>query len=145
MALNPAQKTHLYVTLLEFEETLRLALDLLDNPESSGILYSKKLDVTPDDREEIVEIIHSALREIQHISKMYDLPAKDKKLNNLLVAKMSISWANLIDTQSSGLRKYGKLDNEIAENLDPIISSLSTLALRMSSKFSNSEEETVID
>jgi hypothetical protein len=141
MSLNPYQINHLLVTLTEFEETLRLALDMMEKPESKGILFLKKLEIEPKERQEIRELIQNSLVEIQKLSQAYNLLPRSRKANNLLVAKMSVSWANLIDTQSSGLKNYGKLEDDIAENLDPIITRLSVYALRLSTLFSKSNDD----
>jgi hypothetical protein len=71
--LNPYQKNSLRITLRMFEENLRNALEWLDGREEDGILYSRKLILSPTGREQARQYIKVALGVIEKLSFQFDL------------------------------------------------------------------------
>ena len=53
----------------------------------------------------------------------------------LIRGEFSVSWANLIDTQSRKLKRYGDVNPEAKNVLDPAIQKLAQLAMELASIF----------
>jgi hypothetical protein len=53
----------------------------------------------------------------------------------MIMAQMSASWADLVDSQSSRLMGYGQLDRQAAALIDPAVNRLAQLAAELGEFF----------
>jgi hypothetical protein len=130
--LNPYQKNSLRITLRMFEENLRNALEWLDGREEDGFLYSRKLILSSDGREQAREYIEVALGVIEKLSLQFDLRKESNDAASMLGGELDIGWANLLDTRAKKLGRYGKVHPELLSVLDSDIQKLAEIAQQLS-------------
>jgi hypothetical protein len=131
--LNTAQHTALAVVLCYFEQSLRQAEMWLQGQQTVGVLYQSSLQLSAERRAAMSARIAEALEGITHLAERFDLRPVDEPLANGIAAEMSVNWANLIDTRSDKLGRYGPTDPRLRELLDPEIGHLAQLALSIAS------------
>ena len=138
--LNTAQHTSLAVVLRYFEQDLRQAEMWLQGQHTVGVLYQTSLRLSAERRAAMSARIAEALEGITRLAERFDLRSVDEPLENKIAAEMSISWANLIDTRSAKLGRYGSVDPRLQELLDPEIEHLAQLAFSIASLVKEPEE-----
>jgi hypothetical protein len=139
--LNPSQKNSLRVSLFLFEENLRKAQEWLNGREENGILYSRKLTLPEEKKEQAGQIITTALNLIKKLSEMFELETTYESAEYMLRGDLTLNWESLADTQARKLRRYGKVHPELASILDPDIQNLAGIALELSSILGESQQE----
>jgi len=138
--LNRYQKNSLRIALLGFEENLRRVLEWLDGYEEDGILSRRKLLNLPEEnRKQARQEIKAALDLIKNLSQKFDLHKESSDVAAMLRGDLTISWANLLDTRANKLGRYGKVNPELASNLDSDIQNLAGIALRLSALLGESK------
>jgi hypothetical protein len=130
--LNPYQKNSLRITLRMFEENLHNALEWLDGREEDGILYSRKLILSPSGREQARQYIKVALGIIKNLSHKFDLRKESSDAASMLRGELDVGWANLLDTRAKKLGRYGKVHPELGNILDSDIQKLAEIAQQIS-------------
>lgn len=130
--LNPYQKNSLRITLRMFEENLRNALEWLDGREEDGILYSRKLILSPDGREQARQYIKFALGVIEKLSHQFGLRKESSDAASMLRGELDVGWANLLDTRAKKLGRFGKVHPELLSVLDSDIQKLAEIAQQLS-------------
>lgn len=138
--LNPAQAISLFTVLKMFEENLRQINFWLDGAEINGILYHSKLHLPADKATLAKEIVAHALNLIEMLAKEIKLEPIEEDPARQIIGQMSVSWANLVDTRSRKLKRYGEVNSGVAEALDPHIDRLARLALNLASIFESKED-----
>jgi len=139
--LNTSQHTSLAVVLRYFERSLRQAEMWLQGEESAGVLYRSSLRLSPERRAAALAHIPEALEGITRLAERFELPAVAESLASRIAAEMSVNWANLVDTRSAKLRRYGPVDPELYEVLDSEIEHLAQLAFLIASLVREGSEE----
>ena len=134
-SLNPSQRTSIRTTLRAFEKSLRDAGSWLNGVEEDGILYAAKVRLPVESRQEVAREIAAVLERIGNLSASLDLEKTDDNPLRRVRSELVISWANLLDTRSTKLRRYGTVPAQIAEQLDPAIRDLADAALHLSQVF----------
>ena len=129
--LNFAQRNSLTLGLRAFEGHLRQADAWLLGQEEHGILYRRSLDLPPERRAAARAQIAAALTQIAVLAERFDLPVTEDDLGATFASQMSVDWANLCDTRSSKLRRYGEVDPRLPELLDADVDALAQLALAL--------------
>ena len=133
--LNPQQRSSLHTTLLSFEKKLREAQSWLDGNEKEGILYKAKLKISEEHRRQGAREITQALDQIRSLSRSFELEKKEEDPLSLIRSEMVISWANLLDSRSAKLGRYGDIAAGLVEKLDPALRNLAETALYLSEIF----------
>ena len=129
--LNDYQFNSLVVTLRSFEEHLRQAQEWLDGREESGILYQRHLRLSPQQQDAAREEIAKAFQLITDLVNNFGLQPVEENPLDLIRGNLSVSWANLIDTRSTGLGRYGDIDPGLIDVLDPSIERLAQAAIAL--------------
>jgi hypothetical protein len=129
--LNPAQRSSLTVVLRAFEMHLRQIDVWLQGREERGILYRRSLNLPPALRAVAREQITEALAQIAVLVERFGLTATEDDLGPAIASLMSVDWANLCDTRSEKLRRYGEVDPCLADLLDADLDRLAQLALSL--------------
>ncbi len=96
--LNPYQLRAVTITLRMFEEALFYTQGWLQGAEANGILYRRKLTLSPEGKLSAQERINAALEQIAALAREIGLEANVDSPANLIRSKMSVSWADLLDT-----------------------------------------------
>jgi len=133
--LNSSQRTSLFVTLRDFEKSLRRVESLMDSTEANGILFRPRLSISAEKRAQAHQKISAALDQIHEMSHLFALDTEDQDAARLIPSEMSVYWANLLDSRSGKLKRYGKVHPQLAENLDAYTLSLSNIALSLATLF----------
>jgi len=136
MVLNPNQQNYLHASLQTFEKALRLADQLLAAQGSvRGILYYQKSNLDAEMRQSARNKISLALQELEILVNQLGLEAKEENSDQMIMAQMSASWADLVDSQSGRLKGYGDLDRQTAAMIDPALNRLARLAAELGEFF----------
>jgi hypothetical protein len=133
--LNAAQRNSLTIGLRSFEADLRRADAWLQGEGERGILYRRSLDLPPEGRAVARAQIAAALARIATLAEWFDLAVTEDNLGATIAAQMSVDWANLCDTRSDKLRRYGEVDPRLAEVLDADVEALAQLALSLAALY----------
>jgi len=133
--LNSSQRTSLFVTLRDFEKSLRRVESLMDSTEANGILFRPRLSISAEKRAQAHQKISAALDQIQELSRLFAFDTEEQDIARLIRSEMSSHWANLLDSRSRKLKRYGNVYPQLAENLDAYILSLSKIALSLATLF----------
>ncbi len=140
--LNTAQRSSLTVGLRAFEMHLRQADAWLQGEEERGILYRRSINRPPDQRAAARKQIAAALAQIAALVERFGLAATEDDLGTTITSQMSVDWANLCDTRSDKLRRYGEVDPRLPDLLDADIDRLALLALSLAALSRNDQEKT---
>jgi hypothetical protein len=135
MALNPNQQNYLYATLSAFEKSLRLADRLLAEGDERGILYYQKSYLDAGLRQSARHKISLALQELANLANQLGLQPREENSDQMIMAQMGASWADLVDSQSSRLKGYGQVDPQAAALIDPAVNHLARLAAELGEFF----------
>jgi len=139
--LNPSQWNSLRITLRIFEENLRRAQAWLDGKEEDGTLYQYKLVLSVENRKRAQRQIKIALDQIVKLSSLFEMQKENENPASLIRGQMSVSWADLHDSRTHKLSRYGKVHPELAKVLDSEVQHLSEIALNLAAIFGESEKE----
>lgn len=139
--LNVAQHAALAVVLCYLEQSLRQAETWLQGQQTTGILYRTSVQLSAERRAAVSARIAEALEGIARLAERFSLQPVDEPLENKIASEMSINWANLVDTRSDKLGRYGSVDPKLQELLDPEIEHLAQLALEIASLAREGTEE----
>lgn len=131
IALTAPQKRFLSSCLISFEKSLRLTERLLKEDGETGILYFMKQPLSAGVRQKAQKRINKVLQELDNLVKKLDLEPIEERMERIIMAELSVSWADLMDARSKRLRGYGDIDPRIVEILDPGIESLSRAAMEL--------------
>ena len=134
---NPEQRRSVAIVLKSFEESLRQANVWLQGAEVNGILYQRKLNMPTALKQAAQKRITIALEQIATLAREIGLGQEQDDPAGLIRGEMSENWANLIDTQSDRLKRFGDTDPRLAETFDPAINHLAQLALELAVLFEN--------
>ena len=135
MSLNPNQQNYLYATLSSFEKALRQADQLLAQGDERGILYYQKSNLDPALRQSARQKISLALQELANLADQLGLEPREENSDQVIMAQMSASWSDLVDSQSGRLKGYGQVDNQAAALIDPAVNRLARLAAELGEFF----------
>jgi len=107
----------------------------MDSAEANGILFQQRLNLSEEKRAQAHQMISAALNQIHELSRLFALDTEEQDVAKLIPSEMSFHWANLLDSRSGKLKRYGKVHPQLAENLDAFILSLSNIALSLATLF----------
>ncbi len=127
--LNGAQRNRVVTVLRSLELDLRQARAALDAAPQQGILYRTSLSVPAERRAAIAAEIDAALSDIAVLASELHLPVTELDPAPKMSATFSVAWADLVDSTSTTLRRYGSVDERLSEVLDEHMEQLSGRAL----------------
>jgi hypothetical protein len=133
--LNAQQRSSLRSTLQSFERSLRQAQSWLGGAKEDGILYTAEVQIAEERRRQVNRDITTALDRIRSVSRSFELEKKEENPLSLIRSEMIINWANLLDSRSAKLVRYGSVPAGLAERLDPAVGELAETALYLSKIF----------
>ena len=139
--LNPYQKNSLRVSLLMLEENLRYAQEWLNGREETGILYYRNLKLSEETKQQAGQKIQAALELIEKLSSEFELDKEFQSAASILQGDLTVNWANLVDTKSAKLRRYGQVHPQLDDMLDPDIQNLAEIAFNLSTMLGQSKQE----
>jgi len=114
MMLNIAQKTSLGITLREFEVRLARLRVLLEQ-------YESVTRLTPEGAERLSQMIERQQAIIDDLRRRFQLKRETIDVVQSMIAELSISWTQLVDSRSDKLGRYGEVDPDLKTTLDPAI------------------------
>lgn len=124
MTLNVAQKTSLGITLREFEVRLARLRVLVEQYESTRRL-------TPEGVERLRQMIERQQAIIDDLFHRFQLKRETIDVVQSMIAELSISWTQLVDSRSDKLGRYGEVDPDLKATLDPAIDQMVEACLNM--------------
>jgi hypothetical protein len=113
----------------------------LEGYEENGILYQRKLTLSEENREQAWQEVNAALELIEKLSHRFSLRKETSNAASMLRGVLTIDWANLYDTRAGKLKRFGKVQPEIASLLDADIQNLAGIALHLSAILAESQQE----
>ena len=114
MTLNIAQKTSLGITLREFEVRLTRLRVLLEQ-------YESVTRLTPESVVRLRQLIDRQQAIIDDLFRRFQLKRETIDVVQSMIAELSISWTQLVDSRSDKLGRYGEVDPALKATLDPAI------------------------
>jgi multidrug resistance efflux pump len=135
--LNPIQKNSVRITLRRFEENLLHAQAWLDGKEENGVLYQRKLTLSAGRRQRAEKDIKTALDLIRKMSQDFELLSETENAAAQIKGEMAIIWADLLDSRARELKRSGAVHPELSAALDPGIQALASIALALTTIFSD--------
>jgi hypothetical protein len=135
--LNPDQRRSVTIVLRMFEENLRQAEAWLQDAEVNGILYQRKLNLSPARRQAAQQRVAAALEQVAALAQEIGLEPEVEDPAGLIRGELSVSWANLIESQSSKLKRFGDVNPGLESVLDPAIQHLAQATLELAALFEN--------
>ncbi|HTP08003.1 MAG TPA: hypothetical protein VMP08_07120 [Anaerolineae bacterium] len=117
MALNVAQKTSLSITLREFEVRLARLRVLLEQ-------YESVTRLTPEGVARLRGMIDRQQAVIDDLFRRFELKRETIDVVQSMIAELSISWTQLVDSRSDKLGRYGDVDADLKATLDPAINQM---------------------
>ncbi len=124
MTLNIAQKTSLSITLREFEVRLGRLRVLLEQ-------YESVTRLTPERVERLRQMIDRQQVLINDLFRRFQLKRETIDVVQSMIAELSISWTQLVDSRSDKLSRYGEVDPDLSATLDPAIDKMIEACLSM--------------
>jgi hypothetical protein len=124
MALNTAQITSLSITLREFERRLARLRVLLEH-------YEVVARLTPDSIDRLRRMIDRQQAIIDDLFRRFQLRRETIDVVQSMIAELSISWTQLVDSRSDKLGRYGEVDPDLKSTLDPALDQLVGACLGM--------------
>jgi hypothetical protein len=116
--LNEAQRGRIVTVLRSLELDLAEARAALAAEPQEGILYHMRLSTPPDRCAAILAQVEAARTEIAALARKLDLPVTQQDPATQLAATFSVDWADLVDSRSATLRRYGTVNPRLAELID---------------------------
>lgn len=129
--LNQGQRHALTTALRQAEERLRQTESWLAGVEETGTLYQRRLSLDPGQLIQAQAMIDRSLEVIRGLAEEFDLSPATHDLSGAIAAQMTVTWADLVDTESAKLGRYGAVDSRLAGALDPQLVELQDLALNL--------------
>jgi hypothetical protein len=133
--LNQTQRNSLANVLRMFEESLHQAEAWLEGAEEGQIIYHRKLYLGEEKRRKARQKIAQALAEISAMAERFELNMQQENASSLVYSQFIHLRADLIDTTSDKLRRFGTVDARLTEVLDPAIKRLFDIAMEIASAF----------
>ncbi len=130
MSLNQYQKRSVAVALRLLEKTLD-DIEMLLARDHQGLLYAVRTEISPDREAELRRISGDVRAALAELAREYDLPIQQEDGLRVMSAKLSSAWENLEDSRPRKLRRYGSVDPEVAEVLEPQVEALIHMVLAM--------------
>ncbi len=124
MALNLAQRTSLSITLREFEVRLARLRVLLEQ-------YESVTRLTPDGAKRLRQMLDEQQALIDDLFRRFQLKRETIDVVQSMIAELSISWTQLVDSRSDKLGRYGEVDPDLKSTLDPALDQLVEACLSM--------------
>lgn len=122
--MNTAQQTSLSITLREFEVRLARLRVLLEQHDSVTRL-------TPEGVDHLRQIIDRQQAIIDDLFRRFQLKRETIDVVQSMIAELSISWTQLVDSRSDKLARYGEVDADLKVTLDPAIDQMVEACLGM--------------
>ena len=123
MSLNSAQTESLAVVLRRLEHALLQLRQNLRRPPEPGWL-THYTPIAPEIGARLEARIEPMLAEIERLADAFDLQPEAVDLQRQAASEMVVAWADLTDTLSPKLRRYGPVDPALAQSLDPHLRAL---------------------
>lgn len=130
MSLNQYQQRSLGVTLRLLEKTLD-DIEALLAADHQGLLYAVRTEISPEREMELRRLSKDARAVLAEMMRQYELPLQQEDGLRIISARLSSAWENLEDSRPRKLRRYGQVDPEVAEELEPQVEALIRLVLTM--------------
>lgn len=122
--LTESQINTIKITLRVLEERLDEINELCEFKKRRGILYRIKNNLSKEDVEQIKSEIVDMKGIIGRIAKQWNMESAENDIRKAISGYLSISWADLCEIESKGLRAYGDVDESVKKKLDPVIGQL---------------------
>ncbi len=138
MSLNQPQRNALATNLQQLERSLNEIERLLDSP-PAGVTYTTEVGLGPATARQIRERCRDLRSQIAEIAATFELPQRRWDGRRIIVAEMSVAWADLEDMRPPKLRRYGAVDPTLNETLAPRLERLIELVLAVQELASRGE------
>ncbi len=120
--LEEAHKRGLTSALLYIEELLSEIESALHN--KKGVFFESINNLNSSQNEKIKYKKKEMLQEIEKIKETLQLEKKEIISSHTISSRCVAIWETLCDMESQKLKRYGTLQKEISDYLDPIIKNL---------------------
>lgn len=132
--LNENQRRALSVTFRTVEQYLRTIEQMLGTDDYTGILCEWKNDMPLSQRDILAAKISEAMEQIRSVAEQFSLDKAGRQAHQHISAELSHCWLILQDIKAKKLKRYGEVDKDLENTLDPQIDILLELLRGMQSQ-----------
>ncbi|MCL4465211.1 MAG: hypothetical protein M1389_04140 [Chloroflexi bacterium] len=136
--LNQYQKKSVEIVLREMERTID-TIEAMLAADKTGILYSRTVSLSPEQRSKAAELIGKIRAEITELAAMFDLTKQELDGRQAISSMLGIVWEGIEDTHAEKLDRYGNIDPDLPSILDPHIDRLIDTVLTLSRTVTGNE------
>jgi hypothetical protein len=97
--------------------------------------------MTKEAKQQAVQKIQAALEVIEKLGRKFELEKEFESAASILQGNLTVNWANLMDTKSNKLKRYGQVHPQLGDMLDADIQNLAEIALNLSTMLGQSKQE----
>jgi hypothetical protein len=130
-ALNEHQRRNLSVTLVIIEESLAELEKIVASPDYHGILLDRKNNIRSSVKDYLLNHSQLIRARIRVIAERFGLDRVHRETGREINAKLSYCWEILQDTRADKLKRYGEIEENIKEVLDPDLDTIIGLVTEM--------------
>ena len=109
------------------EERLSAIGDMLDRDDGGTMYRRARPGMTPEQAGSIAALLAEIRRRIDDVAATFRLSSEDRDAKATIVALLAMSWQNLGEIDSRGMRAYGEVDPALPGLLDPMVQRLMDL------------------
>lgn len=124
MKLTEPQINSLRIVLLILEKRLDEIGELCGISEKQGVLYMIKNSLNAQEAKQVKDKIAEIKRVIARLAKQLNLEKQKSDIKNIIAGSLSLSWEDLCSVDSKGMKNYGRVDESVKTELDPVINQL---------------------
>jgi len=92
--------------------------------EKQGVLYMIKNSLNAQEAKQVKDKIAEIKRVIARLAKQLNLEKQKSDIKNIIAGSLSLSWEDLCSVDSKGMKNYGRVDESVKTELDPVINQL---------------------
>ncbi|HEV8369074.1 MAG TPA: hypothetical protein VGQ39_14060 [Pyrinomonadaceae bacterium] len=115
---------HLSTRLRSIDRDLYEAERLLNGDLPKSDLFEINSDITKEESEELLILIHAARQIVCDLHSVLGLTTKRENVRSWLLGHLSIVWTILEDCHAEKLKGFGEISPDLSRALDPSIDQL---------------------
>ena len=129
--LNQSQRRAIAVSMRLLEERLSVIRDMLDRDDGGTLYRRARPRMTPEQGATVAALMAEIRGRVDDVAATFRLSSEDRDAKATIVALLAMSWQNLGEIDSRGMRAYGEVDPALPDLLDPMVQRLMDLVFAL--------------
>jgi hypothetical protein len=122
--IPPNHRRSLSIMAQMTERSINEMEELLQSNASEGVTWSTRRSYSSEERSRILQELKVIRRLNEKMFSELNLQKSESDEQHSVNSKLVLLWADLLDSRSSALRRYGELDKHEAEFIDKHIENI---------------------